>query len=122
MPIGRQWNMIPKTEHEGLYEMTPEETVWLEGFNIFLTDIAIENMLYIKASLVAASCLDYVNNGVVDKNVSYDVYLDDSRGESAAKYRVESFTTHPKYSPVTFTNNLAVLQYNSKGKITWTNP
>ncbi|KAJ2796404.1 hypothetical protein H4R21_004729, partial [Coemansia helicoidea] len=74
-----------------------------------------------KAAVVAASCLDYASNGKPDPSTKYEVYLDDGIDGKAAKYSVESITAQPNYNPTSFANNLAVLQYNAGGSVTWGN-
>ncbi|KAJ2715103.1 hypothetical protein H4R19_001384 [Coemansia spiralis] len=72
-----------------------------------------------QTALVAASCLDFVGSGVVDSRTNYEVYLDDRMDGIAAKYAVEKISVQAHYDQTTLANNLAILQFNSRGVITW---
>ncbi|KAJ2702333.1 hypothetical protein H4R19_005369, partial [Coemansia spiralis] len=74
-----------------------------------------------KASVVAASCLDYAGDGKLAASTKYEVYLDDGIDGKAVKYSVDSVTVQPYYDPKSFVNNMAVLQYNAGGSVTWGN-
>ncbi|KAJ2713298.1 hypothetical protein H4R19_002320 [Coemansia spiralis] len=75
-----------------------------------------------KAALVAAACLDFSSDRVVDRSTKYQVYLDDRIDSSAAKYDVVDVTVSGYYAAETLANNIAVLQYNTDGKVTWNVP
>ncbi|KAJ2156701.1 hypothetical protein GGF46_005008 [Coemansia sp. RSA 552] len=64
------------------------------------------------ASAVAASCLNFTSSGSVDKDITYDVYVNDSDGIAATSFRVKRVTVHPKYNPENHVNNIAVLEYD----------
>ncbi|KAJ2368529.1 hypothetical protein H4S01_001535, partial [Coemansia sp. RSA 2610] len=75
-----------------------------------------------RLSVVPASCLDYTSNTNLNSDTKYDVYYDDGLDGKVAHYSVDSVTVHPDFNPSTHVNDLALLQYNTKGEITWQNP
>ncbi|KAJ2448379.1 hypothetical protein EV183_005463, partial [Coemansia sp. RSA 2336] len=74
-----------------------------------------------KASVVAATCLNFMNDGSLNTTTEYTVYLDDGADGKAAKYTVDSITVHPEYNVTYKLNNLATLQYNADGEMTFQN-
>ncbi|KAJ2748435.1 hypothetical protein IWQ56_007465, partial [Coemansia nantahalensis] len=75
-----------------------------------------------KAALVAAACLDYSSDRVLDPSTKYEVYLDDRIDGKAARYDVASTTISQFYAAESLSNNFAVLQYNLDGEVTWNTP
>ncbi|KAJ2848116.1 hypothetical protein IWW36_003490 [Coemansia brasiliensis] len=74
-----------------------------------------------KASIVGADCLNFMSDGSLNTTTEYTVYLDDGADGKAAKYTVDSVTVHPDYNVTYQLNNLATLQYNADGEITFQN-
>ncbi|KAJ1893625.1 hypothetical protein LPJ81_005337, partial [Coemansia sp. IMI 209127] len=67
-----------------------------------------------KAGFVAANCID-LNNGAPDTSTSYQVYFTPllSFDGFAVDLDPNDITIHPNYNPVTYANNIAVVQYNN---------
>ncbi|KAJ2505852.1 hypothetical protein H4217_009147, partial [Coemansia sp. RSA 1939] len=74
-----------------------------------------------KAAFVAAPCLDF-SEGVLEKNTTYEVYLDAGINNTPAKYTVDSITVHPKYDNYSLLNPVAILQFNKESTESWSNP
>ncbi|KAJ2617010.1 hypothetical protein EV177_000773 [Coemansia sp. RSA 1804] len=73
-----------------------------------------------RSSMVSASCLAY-KNGKVDTSIKHEVYLDNGLDGKTAKYTVEMVSVNQNYNATSLANSLAILQYNSDGKIEWNN-
>ncbi|KAJ2513889.1 hypothetical protein H4217_006072 [Coemansia sp. RSA 1939] len=73
-----------------------------------------------RSSMVSASCLAY-KNGKVDTSIKHEVYLDNGLDGKTAKYTVEMVSVNQNYNATSLANSLAVLQYNSDGKLEWNN-
>ncbi|KAJ2766532.1 hypothetical protein IWQ57_004322 [Coemansia nantahalensis] len=74
-----------------------------------------------KAGLVAASCLQAPGNGTIDASTVYEIITRQSGDAPSARYKIEKISVHPKYDPLTFVNNLAVVQFNSGSGSNWIN-
>ncbi|KAJ1835131.1 hypothetical protein LPJ63_001376 [Coemansia sp. RSA 2711] len=69
---------------------------------------------------VAKDCLDFLEGGIVDKNTTYEAYLDDGLDGKPAKYTATDFicwSTNPK----AYANNICVIRYNLSENKTWQN-
>ncbi|KAJ1885753.1 hypothetical protein LPJ81_006836, partial [Coemansia sp. IMI 209127] len=67
-----------------------------------------------KAGFVAANCID-LKNGAPDTSTSYQVHFTPLLGVDgfAVDLDPNDITIHPLYDPVTYANNIAVVQYNN---------
>ncbi|KAJ2692655.1 Serine protease 56, partial [Coemansia spiralis] len=74
-----------------------------------------------QAGFVAASCLSGARNGTFEGPPVYEIITKQSSDMPTMRYRIEKVTTHPKYNPSTYVNNLAVIQFNSAGSANWLN-
>ncbi|KAJ2781599.1 hypothetical protein H4R18_002783 [Coemansia javaensis] len=73
-----------------------------------------------RAAMVSADCLDF-SGGYVDMRTKYTVFLDAGIDGKSAVYPVTAIGVHPQYHTTNKANNIAVLQYNKKGKQNFTN-
>ncbi|KAJ2161454.1 hypothetical protein GGF46_001475 [Coemansia sp. RSA 552] len=55
---------------------------------------------------------DSVDNGVIDKDVIYDVYVSDNDDFAATSFRMTQITVHPRYNPENHVNDIAVLEFD----------
>ncbi|KAJ2740977.1 hypothetical protein GGI20_005500 [Coemansia sp. BCRC 34301] len=72
------------------------------------------------ASFVSADCLDY-KDGKVDKDTVYEVFIDPGYDTFATRSIVQNITVHPKFSPSTKANNVALIEFNLKSGVSWYN-
>ncbi|KAJ2703928.1 hypothetical protein FB645_003694 [Coemansia sp. IMI 203386] len=77
-----------------------------------------------KAGYVAASCLNYNDNGSINTNTVYEVYFDNGGGGNTGKttIRNDSIYKHPSFNSKTFANNIAVVAFDPVDDSTWKNP
>ncbi|KAJ2773332.1 hypothetical protein IWQ57_001344, partial [Coemansia nantahalensis] len=73
-----------------------------------------------RAAFVSADCLVF-SGSYVDARTKYEVLLDTGINNKTARFNVTKISVHPSYVPATKANNIALLQFNAKGKITFTN-
>ncbi|KAI8319909.1 hypothetical protein GQ54DRAFT_298992 [Martensiomyces pterosporus] len=74
-----------------------------------------------RAGFLAASCLDFVGKQV-DNRTAYWVYIQDTNLNLHSNFTLEKIHVHPLFDPNTYANNIAVVEYNSKGALNWTSP
>ncbi|KAJ1722157.1 hypothetical protein LPJ53_003393 [Coemansia erecta] len=67
---------------------------------------------------VAANCLDYTDDSAqsVDTSSSYEVAISAGINGTYGTFRVTKLTPNPKYDPVSFANNIAVVQFENGGR------
>ncbi|KAJ1821572.1 hypothetical protein GGH91_000913 [Coemansia sp. RSA 2671] len=75
-----------------------------------------------RAAFVAANCLDY-SEGQVNIDTKYEVYFDGAKGLSPGRVAVNlnKIRVHTQYSPVTFANNVAVVEFDFNDHGDWVN-
>ncbi|KAJ2390904.1 hypothetical protein H4S02_001608 [Coemansia sp. RSA 2611] len=74
-----------------------------------------------QAALTSADCINVDESGALNATTAYAVYLDDGLDGKPAKYDVESIDINPQFNATNLVNNLAVLQFNSKGPVSFQN-
>ncbi|KAJ2130738.1 hypothetical protein GGF48_001880 [Coemansia sp. RSA 921] len=72
-----------------------------------------------QAAVVAASCLGYTKESIIDKDDIYTVYYDKGRDNIEGQYKVDNISVHSNFNPSNYVNDLAILQFNSDSKETW---
>ncbi|KAJ2293082.1 hypothetical protein IW141_001424 [Coemansia sp. RSA 355] len=72
-----------------------------------------------RAAVVAASCLGYTKESIIDKDDIYTVYYDKGRDNIEGQYKVDNISVHSNFNPSNYVNDLAILQFNSDSKETW---
>ncbi|KAJ2157747.1 hypothetical protein GGF46_004280 [Coemansia sp. RSA 552] len=64
-----------------------------------------------KLAFVAANCLAFQpNSNILDTSATYQVMVSDGGTGSAGTYKVVSTESHPKYNPISFANNVAIVR------------
>ncbi|KAJ2622097.1 hypothetical protein GGI25_003526 [Coemansia spiralis] len=83
-------------------------------------------LMYNTYAFVAANCLDYIttSNGTslaLNTTTSYTVAISQGLTDAYGTFSVSSVTPNPKYDPVSFANNVALLQFASNGGSSFVN-
>ncbi|KAI9481741.1 hypothetical protein LPJ78_004842 [Coemansia sp. RSA 989] len=75
-----------------------------------------------KLAFVAANCLEYKpNSNILDDSASYQVMVSDGGTGNVGTFSVESTEAHPKYNPITFANNVAIVKFSGGNDVQWKN-
>ncbi|KAJ2298021.1 hypothetical protein IWW55_004604, partial [Coemansia sp. RSA 2706] len=69
---------------------------------------------------VAKDCLDFLDDGTVDKNTTYEVYLDGGIDGKPVKYTVSEFLCWSANKQA-YANNFCTIHYNPSAKREWYN-
>ncbi|KAJ2158397.1 hypothetical protein GGF46_003802 [Coemansia sp. RSA 552] len=72
-------------------------------------------LLNVSAGFVAANCLNYTDDRVLDSKVKYGVVIDsgdDGLPTVRSSMELSDIHVHPDYDPDTLANNIAVVQFN----------
>ncbi|KAJ2488443.1 hypothetical protein IWW37_004794 [Coemansia sp. RSA 2050] len=75
-----------------------------------------------RAAFVAANCLDY-KEGQVNIDTKYEVYFDGAKGlrPGRAVINLNKIRVHTQYSPFTFANNVAIVEFDFTDHGDWVN-
>ncbi|KAJ2607458.1 hypothetical protein H4S08_004820 [Coemansia sp. RSA 1365] len=70
--------------------------------------------------MVSADCFDY-NGSNVDRSIKYEVYIDRGLNNLTIHYDIENIVVHPNFNAQTKANNIAAVNFNTKGLAKWRN-
>ncbi|PIA13826.1 hypothetical protein COEREDRAFT_10994 [Coemansia reversa NRRL 1564] len=70
--------------------------------------------------MVSADCFEY-NGSNVDRSIKYEVYIDRGLNNLTIHYDIENIVIHPNFNAETKANNIAAVNFNTKGVAGWRN-